>query len=523
MFSSQAAIPAALAVHVITIAATLALSSRARWCRRITFGGSAVASALMLVAAADVLGSGRPVAGVLFAHHASGVIVDFAVTPLSAWFLLVMGTLGVPIAIYSIGYIAHAVPPSRTAAVGTAFNMLMAAVAVVFVVDNVIGFLFAWELMTLATAMLVATEYESRESRRAAYLYLLMSHIGTGALVAGFFTLVSLSGSVSLSASLTGDVASGATPRVLVLAVPGRIRREGRHDPAARVAARSAPGRAGEHLGADVGRPDHRRHLRSVPRLRVRTRHPGNRVGTGRDGRRDAVGYSRRPVCARPERPEATAGLQHDRKRRHHPARTRREHDPACGESPGAGDGRGLREPLSRPQSRGLQRALIPGRRERGCRHRDAPNRATWRRLETDADDRAVLPDRRDGHFRLAPAQWFRERVAHVPVAAARVPVRARSDPREFSAGGRHPGADERPRGGLFRQGLWHLFSGTAKKPCRRSRPRITGRDGDPDGDAGPDLPGAGSVSGSRAVDARACDRVAAGIAANFRTGRTRR
>ena len=84
MFSSQAAIPAALAVHVITIAATLALSTRARWCRRITFGGSAVASALMLVAAADVLGSGGPVAGVLFAHHASGVIVDFAVTPLSA-------------------------------------------------------------------------------------------------------------------------------------------------------------------------------------------------------------------------------------------------------------------------------------------------------------------------------------------------------------------------------------------------------------------------------------------------------
>ncbi len=47
---------------------------------------------------------------------------------------------------------------------------------------------------------------------------------------------------------------------------------------------------------------------------------------------------------------------------------------------------------------------------------------------------------------------------------------------------------------------------------------RITGRDGDPDGDAGPELPGAGSVSGSRAVDARACDRVPAGVAANIRT-----
>ncbi len=56
MFSVQAAIPAALAVHVATIAATLALSSRARWCRWITFGGSAVASALTLVAAVEKKG-----------------------------------------------------------------------------------------------------------------------------------------------------------------------------------------------------------------------------------------------------------------------------------------------------------------------------------------------------------------------------------------------------------------------------------------------------------------------------------
>jgi hydrogenase-4 component B len=128
---------------------------------------------------------------------------------LSAWFLLVLGTLSVPVAIYSVGYLAHAVAPSRTAAVGAAFNVLIGAVDVVFVTNNVIGFLFAWELMTLATAALVATEHEAPASRRAAYLDLVMSHVGTGALVAGFFLLVSVSGSVSLSAILAGDVVSG--------------------------------------------------------------------------------------------------------------------------------------------------------------------------------------------------------------------------------------------------------------------------------------------------------------------------
>ena len=102
--------------------------------------------------------------------------------------------------------------PSRTAAVGVAFNVLIAAVSVVFVVNDVIGFLFAWEVMTLATAALVATEHETRTTLRAAYLYLVMSHVGTGALVAAFFTLASAAGSMSFSAILTGHVVSGPTP-----------------------------------------------------------------------------------------------------------------------------------------------------------------------------------------------------------------------------------------------------------------------------------------------------------------------
>ena len=98
-------------------------------------------------------------------------------TPLSAWFLVVLGVVGIPVALYSIGYLAHAVRPSRTAAVGVAFNVLIAAVSVVFIVNNVIGFLFAWEIMTLATAALVATEHETRTTLRAAYLY---HHVARG-------------------------------------------------------------------------------------------------------------------------------------------------------------------------------------------------------------------------------------------------------------------------------------------------------------------------------------------------------
>ena len=72
---------------------------------------------------------------------------------------------------------------------GVAFNVLLGAVELVFAAADAITFLFAWELMTLATAALVATEHEERASRRAAYLYLVMSHVGTGCLIAGFLRL----------------------------------------------------------------------------------------------------------------------------------------------------------------------------------------------------------------------------------------------------------------------------------------------------------------------------------------------
>ena len=209
LFGLQELIVAALGVHAITVVVALALARRPGLCRWAAFGGSVLALGLVTAVAASVLASGRPVAGVLFAHAASGIVLDYVVTPLSAWFLLVLGLVSVPIAVYSVGYLAHAVPASRTAAVGAMFNVLLATVEVVFIVSNVIGFLFAWELMTLATAALVATEHEAANSRRAALLYLVMSHVGTGALVAGFFTLSTLAGSLSFSTVLAGNVASG--------------------------------------------------------------------------------------------------------------------------------------------------------------------------------------------------------------------------------------------------------------------------------------------------------------------------
>jgi hydrogenase-4 component B len=201
-------VPAAVVIRLVTVAATL-LVGRRRRAGFLALAGSIAASAATTAAGIHVLAGGPAVDGVLLRHAASGVVLTYGVAPLSAWFLAVFGVIAIPITVYSAGYLPHAIAPSRMPAVASAFSVMLGAVELVFAAADVLTFLLAWELMTLATTALVATDHETRSHRRAGYLYLVMSHVGTGCLLAGFFTLAAASGSLSLSAALAGHVVSG--------------------------------------------------------------------------------------------------------------------------------------------------------------------------------------------------------------------------------------------------------------------------------------------------------------------------
>jgi hydrogenase-4 component B len=151
----------------------------------------------------------------LFVHRASGFSLAYSIDGLSAWFLVVLSSLAVPIALFSLGYVGGPHWSRRSAFLGITFNVLLGAIELVFVASDVVTFLCAWELMTLATAALVTTEHAERASRRAGYLYLVMSHLGTGCLIAGFLTLAALSRSLSFSTLLSGDLALGSMRHVL--------------------------------------------------------------------------------------------------------------------------------------------------------------------------------------------------------------------------------------------------------------------------------------------------------------------
>jgi hydrogenase-4 component B len=206
-FDPAIGLPLALALRIAVGALTLLSARRPRAARWVAFVGSAVASLATGLLAASVLVAATPIEGTLFLHRASGLALTYALDGLSAWFLLVLSALAVPIAIFSIGYFGHPHYQKRSVFLGALFNLLVLAVELVFAAADAVTFLLAWELMTLATAALVATEHEERASRRAAYLYLVMSHVGTGCLIGGFLTLSSMFGSLSFERILSGGEA----------------------------------------------------------------------------------------------------------------------------------------------------------------------------------------------------------------------------------------------------------------------------------------------------------------------------
>lgn len=132
--------------------------------------------------------------------------------PLAGFFLLPIFLLAALCAVYGVGYLAA----DRSRLPGGhwfLFNLLAAAMALVVTAANAVVFLFAWELMSLASFFLVATEHRRKEVRRAAWLYLLATHCGTACLFVLFLLAGEAAGSLDFAdwgalSSLSGGTAT---------------------------------------------------------------------------------------------------------------------------------------------------------------------------------------------------------------------------------------------------------------------------------------------------------------------------
>jgi hydrogenase-4 component B len=108
---------------------------------------------------------------------------------LSAFFLVIIGLLGLAAAIYGFGYSASYEGRYSLRMLGALLNVLLLSLSVQVVADNALTFLIAWEGMSLSAYWLVLTEHDQPETVRAGVWYIAMTHAGFAALVAVFLLL----------------------------------------------------------------------------------------------------------------------------------------------------------------------------------------------------------------------------------------------------------------------------------------------------------------------------------------------
>ena len=76
------------------------------------------------------------------------------------------------------------------------YNAFLLSMVLVLTVSHVVAFIIAWEIMSVVSFFLVNHEYEKKLSNRAAYIYIVMTHIGTVFIITAFLLLAVAAGSM---------------------------------------------------------------------------------------------------------------------------------------------------------------------------------------------------------------------------------------------------------------------------------------------------------------------------------------
>ncbi|HLA69832.1 MAG TPA: hydrogenase 4 subunit B [Bacteroidota bacterium] len=119
----------------------------------------------------------------------------FELDKLSSFFVMTISLLGVAVSLYSFQYVSSMFQKRHLGVFLFLYNTFLLSMVGVSTAGNAILFLIIWEGMSLTTYFLITFEHEQAASRRAGFLYIAMTHIGTAFLLIMFLLLFSGSGS----------------------------------------------------------------------------------------------------------------------------------------------------------------------------------------------------------------------------------------------------------------------------------------------------------------------------------------
>ena len=157
------------------------------------FSLSAVASLAAVVAGVMAVAEGS-VASATMSLGIPGLPFHLRLDPLAGFFLVVIGLMGLFVSVYSIGYVKGYGGHRSITQMISFYMLFLAGMLLVVLADDAYFFLVAWELMAASSYFLVMYEDERAENRRAAFLYLLIAHVGAIAILLAFGVMAGQSG-----------------------------------------------------------------------------------------------------------------------------------------------------------------------------------------------------------------------------------------------------------------------------------------------------------------------------------------
>ncbi len=187
--------------------------------RPVVYGASAALSAILcLVAAYDLIAAVGPSHELVLPLGLPWIGAHFRIDALSAAFLVVVNLGAGAASLFGLGDGRHEEAPER---VLPFYPLFLAGMNLVVLAADAFTFLFAWELMSLASWALVLAHHRAAGNVRAGYVYLMMAGFGTLMLVLAFGLLAGHAGTYEfgmMRVSAPGALVAGA---VLGLALLG--------------------------------------------------------------------------------------------------------------------------------------------------------------------------------------------------------------------------------------------------------------------------------------------------------------
>ena len=242
---------------------------------RVLFPLSALCGAALAVVAA--LGIASPAERLTLVIGLPDLPMHVRLDALSCVFLFLLGAVSTGISMFAAGYFRKG-QGTAPGLLCLQYHLFLAAMGFVLVADDAYGFMVAWETMALSSYFLVTAQHGLPEIRRAGFLYLLIAHVGALAILLSFGVMQGGSWQFTFDAMRAAHLSprlggGGVRPRA------GRLRRQGRPAAPARLAARSAPGRAVAGLRADERHHAEDRGVRHAARDLRPARRPALVVG----------------------------------------------------------------------------------------------------------------------------------------------------------------------------------------------------------------------------------------------------